>query len=328
MNARRPTSPAGVASVARQGGAALRGACRALALLALLLVPCHRAIAQSKPAPAAAAAGHYAAFAKGRVEVAGGMVKLGTARDGIIQSVHAGDGTEVRKGALLMQLDDRQARLQLEAARNEVLDIDARMKPQQVKLAAAERELARVEPLVATQAVARAERDDKRDQVALIRAELDALRAQGAAALTRIKLAALEVELRALRAPADGRIIKRFARAGDSAQAAGNTPLFLFAPNTARVVRADLEERFLSQVAPGMPAEIVLEADESRVLKGRIERIGLAFGARPPSDDPAERADLRTVDMTIALDAAASTELLIGQRVLVRIAKGNRPASK
>lgn len=286
------------------------------------------AYAQSKPAPAVT--GQYAAFAKGRVDVAGGLTRLGTARDGIITSLHASDGAEVKKGALLAQLDDRQARLQLEAARNEVGEIDARMKPLQIKLAAAERELARVEPLVATQAVARAERDERRDQVALIRAESDALRAHSAAAQTRIKLASLEVELRAVRAPGDGRVIKRFARNGDSAQAAANAPLFLFAPKAPLVVRADLEERFVTQVAPGMPADVILEADESRVLKGRIASIGLAFGTRAPSDDPAERADVRSVEMIVMLDlgSASASQPLIGQRVMVRIAKGARPASK
>ncbi len=306
---------------------------------ALALLP---ALAQAQTkAPAAPGNAQYAVFAKGRIDVAGGMTRLASARDGIITAVHAEAGTEVKRGALLAQLDDRQARLLLEAARNEVNEIDARMKPLQVKLTAAERELARVEPLVATQAVARAERDDKRDQVALIRAEADALRAQGAAAQTRIKLATLEVDLRALRAPADGRIIKRFARAGDSAQAAASAPLFLFAPKAPLVVRADLEERFLAHAAPGMAAEIVLEADETRVLKGRIARIGQAFGARAPSDDPAERADVRTVEMIVTLDAANATSAtsatsanpdpLIGQRVLVRIAKGAKatgPASK
>ena len=299
--------------------------------------------AQTK-APAAPASAQYAVFAKGRIDVAGGMTRLASARDGIITSVHAEEGAEVKRGALLAQLDDRQARLLLEAARNEADEIDARIKPVQVKLAAAERELARVEPLVATQAVARAERDDKRDQVALIRAEADALRAHSAAAQTRIKLATLEVDLRAVRAPVDGRIIKRFARAGDSAQAAASAPLFLFAPKAPLVVRADLEERFLAHAAPGMAAEIVLEADETRVLKGRVARIGQAFGARAPSDDPAERADVRTVDMIVTLDAVNATNAtnatsassaapppLIGQRVLVRIAKGAKatgPASK
>ena len=76
-----------------------------------------------------------------------------------------------------------------------------------------------------------------------------------------------------------------------------------------------------------MPAEVVLEADETRVLKGKITRIGQAFGARAPSDDPAERADVRTIEMIVALEAGQN-EPLIGQRVLVRISKGARPVSK
>ena len=298
----------------------------AISILAALVAP--GAIAQAQTGKGAtAASAQYAVFAKGRIDVEGGMTRLTAARDGIIASVHADEGAEVKRGALLAQLDDRQARLLLEAARNETAEIDARMKPAQVKLAAAERELARIEPLVQTLAVARAERDDKRDQVALIKAELDAMRAQAAAAQTRIKLAALEVELRAVRAPADGRVIKRFAKAGDSAQATAAAPLFLFAPKAPRVVRADLEERFVAHAAAGMPAEVVLEADETRVLKGQVRRIGQAFGARAPSDDPAERADVRAVEMIVALDPGQS-EPLIGQRVLVRIAKGARPASK
>lgn len=305
-------------------GAAQAGAPFTIAVAALCALT---GLAQAQSKPAAAPSGQYAVFAKGRIDVDGGMTRLGAARDGIIASVHAEDGAEVKRGALLAQLDDRQARLLQEAARNEAAEIDARMKPVQVKLAAAERELARVEPLVATLAVARAERDEKRDQVALIKAELDALRAQAAASQTRIKLATLEVELRALRAPADGRVIKRFARAGDAAQASNAAPLFLFAPAGARVVRADLEERFLAQAVAGMPAEVVLEADETRVLKGKITRIGQAFGARAPSDDPAERADVRTIEMIVALDAGQN-EPLIGQRVLVRVVKGARPVSK
>ena len=300
-------------------------ALRAFAACIALALSTH-ALAQAKPA-----AGQYAAFAKGRIDIEGGLARLAAAREGIVAGVHTDDGADVKRGAVLAQLDDRHARLSLEAAHNDAADLDARIRPAQVRLAAAERELARVEPLVETLVVARAEVDEKRDQVSLIRAEIDALRVQAAAAQTRIKVASLEVELRALRAPSDGRVIKRFARVGDAAHA--SAPLFLFAPNSPRLVRADLEERFLPHVAPGMPAEIVLEADESRVLKGRVSRIGLAFGARAPSDDPADRADVRTVEMLVALDAsgkagAIATEPLLGQRVLVRIPRGARGAGR
>jgi len=270
------------------------------------------------------AQGNYVAFAKGRIDVAGGMVRLAAPRDGVIHSLHVDEGADVKKGALLAQLDDRQVQLQLAAARNELREIETRIQPLRIKLAAAERELARIEPLMASQAVSRAERDDKRDLVSLIKAEIESANAQAAASGTRIKLAALEVDLRAVRAPMDGRIIKRYARAGDTAHP-GATPLFLLAPAAARVARVDLEDRFVHAVSPGMNAEVVVEADESRVLKGKVTRVGQAFGVRPPTDDPAEKVDVRSVELVVTLDTVNPLPL-IGQRVLVRIPSANAVA--
>lgn len=286
----------------------------ALAFLAAISAVVPPASAQGS---AQRAQGNYVAFAKGRIDVAGGMVRLAAPRDGVIHSVHADEGADVKKGALLAQLDDRHVQLQLAAARNELREIETRVQPLRIKLAAAERELARIEPLMATQAVSRAERDDKRDLVSLIKAEIESANAQAAASGTRIKLAALEVELRAVRAPMDGRIIKRYARTGDTAHP-GATPLFLLAPAAARVARVDLEDRFVHAVSPGMNAEIVVEADDSRVLKGKVTRVGQAFGVRPPSDDPAEKVDVRSVELVVTLDPVNPLPL-IGQRVLVRI---------
>ena len=199
-----------------------RGSGRRIIAVGLALVLLGAALGATAPAAwaqgkAPRVGANYIAFAKGRIDVAGGMVRLAAPRDGLIRSMHAEEGAEVRKGALLAQLDDRQAQLQLLAARNELREIETRTQPLKVKLLAAERELARIEPLMASQAVARAERDERRDQVSLLKAEIEAGNAQAAAGETRIKLAALEVELRAVRAPVDGRIIKRYARPGDSA---------------------------------------------------------------------------------------------------------------
>ncbi len=303
-----------------------RGSGRRIIAVGLALVLLGAALGATAPAAwaqgkAPRVGANYIAFAKGRIDVAGGMVRLAAPRDGLIRSMHAEEGAEVRKGALLAQLDDRQAQLQLLAARNELREIETRTQPLKVKLLAAERELARIEPLMASQAVARAERDERRDQVSLLKAEIEAGNAQAAAGETRIKLAALEVELRAVRAPVDGRIIKRYARPGDSAVSTGAAPLFLIAPTAAWVARADLEDRFVHAVAPGMAAEVVIEADESRVLKGRVTRLGQAFGVRPPTDDPAEKVDVRSVELVVTLDATNPLPL-IGQRVLVRIPVG------
>lgn len=97
------------------------------------------------------------------------------------------------------------------------------------------------------------------------------------------------------------------------------TQLFLFAPEIPRIVRAELEERFIHQVKPGQSADVVLEADESHHFKATVTRIGLVVGQRTPSDDPKEKQDNRVVECVLSIDAP---DLLVGQRVIVRFQKG------
>jgi len=108
---------------------------------------------------------------------------------------------------------------------------------------------------------------------------------------------------------------QRQARPGNGVSTLNVTPLFLFAPDAPRIVRAELEERFLGAVQPGQSAEIVLEAKPSHRRAGKVLRIGKVVGQRIPSDDPTERQDSRVVECVLALD---DTDLLIGQRVIVR----------
>lgn len=111
--------------------------------------------------------------------------------------------------------------------------------------------------------------------------------------------------------------MRRQARPGDGISTLNVTSLFLFAPESPRIVRADLEERFVAAVQPGMTAQIALQADESRKFNGKVLRIGRVFGQRShPTDDPADKQDVRTVECVLSIDDQG---LLIGQRVLVSI---------
>ncbi|MCE2721906.1 MAG: hypothetical protein LW865_01285 [Betaproteobacteria bacterium] len=100
------------------------------------------------------------------------------------------------------------------------------------------------------------------------------------------------------------------------------TPLFLFAPDVPRIVRAELEEQYLSVVAPNQAAEIVLEADNAQTWRGNVLRVGRVVGARTPSDDPGEKQDNRVVEVVVSFEDAPT--LLIGQRVVVRLLANTR----
>lgn len=260
----------------------------------------------------------YAAIAKGRVDIEGGIIHLAASRDGIIKQVFVEEGERVSKGQLLALLDDRQPRLSLDLAQREVEQAQAALPALQLRLKTAQREVKRLEPLMENQNASKQELDQARDQVALLHAEIKAARAAIAVNISRSKIAEYEVEQHAIRAPLDGTIVRRQARPGDGVSTLNVTPLFLFAPDAPPIVRADLEERFIDGVKPGMKAEIVPEADESKVFPAEVLRVGKVFGARQPSDDPAEKVDLRVVECVLSL---TDQSLLIGQRVLVKIKK-------
>ncbi len=260
----------------------------------------------------------YVAMAKGRIDIEGGIIRLAASRDGIIKEVFAEEGAQVKKGQLLALLEDQQPRLNLDLAQREVEQAQASLPLLEARLKAAQREVKRLEPLMQGEAAPRQELDQARDQVAILNGEIKAAQAAVATSISRLQVADYEVRQRAIRAPLDGVIIRRQARPGDGVSTLNVTPLFLFAPDAARIVRAELEERFVSAVRPGMEAEIIPEADETRTLPAKVLRLGKVFGPRQPSDDPAEKADMRVVECVLSL---ADQSLLIGQRVLVKIKK-------
>jgi multidrug resistance efflux pump len=273
--------------------------------------------AQSQPdAVTTPAEAPWVAIAKGRVDIEGGLVKLAAPRDGLIREVRVEEGDRARAGDVLATQDDRLPRRQLDEARRAVTEAQAAIPPIEVRLRAAEREVRRLEPLMDDEAAPRQELDRTRDDVALLRAEIVRAHASAEAARARAHVAEFEVEQRVIRAPLDGQVVRRLARPGDGVSTLNVTTLFLFAPDAPRIVRADLEERFIGAVQPGMRATVTPEADESKSYAARVLRIGRVLGQRAPSDDPTEKADVRVVECVLALDDAT---LLIGQRVIVRV---------
>ncbi|MDR7342780.1 multidrug resistance efflux pump [Pantoea alhagi] len=95
------------------------------------------------------------------------------------------------------------------------------------------------------------------------------------------------------------------------------------APNTPRIVRAELEDVFVNAVKPGQHAEVTLENNDNRVFKARVLRLGDVFGARQRTDDPSVNQDTRIVECVLTLDAPISR---LGQRVLVRIFPEDSPS--
>lgn len=115
----------------------------------------------------------------------------------------------------------------------------------------------------------------------------------------------------------DGSLVRRLAQPGVGLSTVSVSTLFWFIPDTPAIVRAEVEESFVSRIKVGMQAEILPENDESLEYQATVKRIGLIFGPkRPSSYDPEQGADVRAVE--VVLDIAEKAPLLLGQRVVVR----------
>ena len=278
----------------------------------------HLPTAPVSEAPAGAQAREAVAVARGIVDVEGGIVQLAASRDGVVQEVLVEEGEKVRAGQPLAVLDDRAARLALAVASAELSQAEAAIAPIEVREAAAAREYERLLPLARTEAVSRKALDQAGDALRLARSELAAQRAAAETARARRAAAEHEIAQRTVRAPSDGVIVRRLARAGDGVSTLNVTTLFWLAPATPPIVRAEIEESFADRVRPGMAAEIAAESDESRVFPARVVRVGRAFGPRRVTvHDPRDRADVRVLEVILGA-GDVPPDVPLGQRVIVR----------
>lgn len=270
---------------------------------------------------AAATSGARAAIvaARGILDVDGGLVQIAASRDGIVREVLVEEGQTVSADAVLVRLDDRAPRLQAAVAAAELAHARAALRPIELRLAVAQREASRLEALVARNAAATKLLDVQRDEVHAAQAEITLQQAAIALAEAKHATAEIEVEQRVVRAPLDGVIVRRLARPGDGISTLNVTTLFWLAPATPTLVRAEVEEQSAALIRTGQRVDIAIEPGMQRRFAGTVQRVGRAFAPRRATVyDARERADVRVVEVVVAFDAVPA-DLLLGQRVVVRI---------
>lgn len=283
--------------------------------------------AKAKAAAAASAKAPespYATIANGKADVEGGVIPVAARRGGIVKEVYVQEGDTVVKDQILARQQDDEPRLASQRAQAQVAQARAQIGSLEVQLAAARRELARMQSLAATNTIAAQRVDEAGDRVDQTEAAILAQRAAVATAEAAAAEAAYNLELTVIRAPTDGRIIRRLANPGSGASTLNVSNMFDLEPKAPRIVRAEVAEAGLSSVSVGQDVEIVPEFNPEKVYVGKVLRRAGLFGARRlQSDDPSERADDRVVEVVVS---AENAPLLIGQRVLVKFMKPGQAA--
>ena len=273
--------------------------------------------AQTNTAPPAATL--YAAVADGKADVEGGIIQVAARAPGVVRDVYVQEGDQVTKGQILARQEDDAARLAVGTAEANLAQARSQTTLTQTQLAAAQREVDRLKPLIAARFVSSQSVDQAQDAVHNANATLEAEHAGVGVAQTQLDQARYALEQTIIRAPIDGRIVRRYANPGVGASTLQVTAMFDLEPVGQRIVRAEVSESAEPFVAVGQPVQLVAEADQSKSYPGKVLRIAPVFGERKlQSDDPSARTDDRVVEVVASPDSAP---FLIGQRVLVKFVK-------
>jgi macrolide-specific efflux system membrane fusion protein len=268
--------------------------------------------AASAPAPVQSP---YLAMARGQVDVEGGLIHIVAARDGRIDEVKVEDGDVVKQGDLLAMLDQRQARIGVGVAQANLAQAEAQVDVLKARLVPAETQVTRIGEAAGAGAATGQSADDAIATLAVLKAEIGASDASVRVARQHVDEAHVELDARAIKAPAAGHIVRRSVHVGDAVSAQSATELFQLLPDRPRIVRAELNEAYVDLIKPGMQAEVVRDSDQGTAAPARVLRVGDVFGPSRLTDDPVERAGAHDVECVLQLDG---TDFRIGQRVLVR----------
>lgn len=297
-----------------------------LALAGVSLTACKMPAPGSKGGKPAVVAPRspYATIANGKVDVEGGVVEVAARRAGVVEEVLVQEGDIVTKGQVLARQEDEDTLLAVNSARAAVAQAQSAQALTEVNIRTAKREYDRLAKLAPDNFVAQQKLDEAKDSIAGAEATLEAQHAAVDTARAQLAQAVYNEDLTIVRAPMDGKIIRRYANPGAGASTLNVSTMFDLEPAIPHIIRSEIVESSIPDVKVGQECEIIPEADPSKVYVGNVIRIAATFGARKlKSDGGNEASDERVVEVVVS---AANTPFLIGQRVLVKFMKPGEKA--
>ena len=289
------------------------------ALVCVMLAGCNRTPSASQTL-VPPADNRFAAIARGKVDVEHGLAHVTSPRDGIVAQVDAKAGDSVHTGDTLFEIDTTQAQIARDAAKADFGAAVAQVQLLRAKLEGTKLRASRSEQAAKAGAGSDQTADDARQALSELAAEIAVAQATAEAAKQKVKQAEYEIAVRTVHAATGGTIVTRNLRVGD-AVAPSSQDLFVILPNTAKIVRAELNESFVAKVAPGMTAEVRSEANPDKTFQARVARIGEIFGPSKLTESAQEATDARDVECILELD---DSPLRVGERVQVRILNPRR----
>jgi len=204
--------------------------------------------------------------------------------DGPVANVFAVDSDKVKRGDILVMLDDTDTRLALRQAEADLARAHAQVESAKANLERSGIDLQRREALVGSGSVSGDELTQVKNGAVNARAALDAALAAQVLAQARLDKAKVDLSRTVIRSPVDGVITRRQVQLGQRVQP--STPLLSVVPVQEMYVNANFKEVQLKDVRPGQAVEMECDLYGHKVvyhsvIEGFSGGTGAAFALIP-----------------------------------------------
>jgi RND family efflux transporter MFP subunit len=232
------------------------------------------------------------------------QVDLSTERDGVVRSIAKDEGSAVKAGEILGELDDRTIQMELNKARNDLVVAENNVKFKEAELKAKAAALKRQHQL--REYGLSSEADLEAAEFEAKGAEYDMHGWQALVESSHSEIHRLEIQLdqTRLRAPFSGVVARRYIREGQAV--AKNDKCFRISQLAPLQVQFQVSETSSKRPERGAPVDLALVGDSGRALSARVVKVS-------PTVDPASDS----YDVTAQLVGTGISDLRPGMAVHV-----------
>ena len=232
------------------------------------------------------------------------QVDLSTERDGVVVSIAKDEGSSVKAGDILGQLDDRTLQTELSKARNDLTVAENNVKFKQAELRAKGAALKRQQQLRAFGLSSEADLEAAEFEAKGAEYDMHGWEALVESSHSEIHRLEIQLDQTRLRAPFSGVVVRRYIREG---QAVGkNDKCFRVSQLAPLLVQFQVPESSAKRPQFGAPVDLALVGDSNRSLFARVVKVS-------PTIDPASDS----YDVTAQLLGPGISDLRPGMAVRV-----------
>src|SRR5262249_42975521 len=206
---------------------------------------------------------------------------VGVKTGGRLARIQFEEGTRVRRGEVIAELEHADIEAQLEASRRAVAEADAQLAQAAAARDEDVRNLERQRQLMKDGITTTASLTGAESAAAVSAARVKSAEAAIASARARVKVAEEALENTNVRAPFNGVVIKKRAEVGETVSPFGvqgqasreGGAIATIADLGELEVQTEVSENGVAKLTPAMPAEVKLQAYQDQVYRGRLRQI-------------------------------------------------------